>query len=76
MNKIQWDIRRELRAWTAEEIKVRWPFTPEHFEAIDGKLFFEDEQRIHLLAMLLENVGIDAAIRLAPAELWGEALNA
>jgi hypothetical protein len=74
MRNLQWDIRREPRAWSNEELEARWPFTPEHFEAIDGKLFFEEEQRLHLLAMLLENVGIDAAVRLAPAELWREAL--
>lgn len=74
MNQIVWDIRREGRAWSLDEIDVRWALTPEHFELIDGKMFFEEEQRIHLLAMLLENVGIDAAVRLAPAELWREAL--
>jgi hypothetical protein len=75
MSEIRWDIRREPRAWSPEEMDVRWPLTPEHFESIDGKLFFEDAQRLHLLAMLLENVGIDAAIQLAPAELWREALD-
>ncbi|HKS23100.1 MAG TPA: hypothetical protein VJZ76_09910 [Thermoanaerobaculia bacterium] len=74
MNTIRWDIRREPRAWSHEEMEARWPFTPEHFEVIDGQLFFDEEQRLHLLAMLLENVGIDAAVRLAPAELWREAL--
>ena len=75
MSDIHWDIRREPREWSVEEINVRWPHTPEHFELIDGKMFFEDEQRLHLLAMLLENMGIDAAIRLAPPELWREALD-
>jgi hypothetical protein len=50
--------------------------TPENFEAIDGKIFWGDEDRLNLLAMLLENVGIDAVIRLAPVSVWREALDA
>src|SRR6266540_3189639 len=73
MEEVRWDIRREPRAWSGDEINARGALTPEHFEIIDGKLFFEDEQRLDLLAMLLENVGLDAAIRLAPVELWREA---
>ncbi len=76
MNQIQWDIRREPRSWSRDEMKARFALTPEHFEAIDGKLFFEEQQRLNLLRMLLENVGLDAAVRLAPAALWREALNA
>ena len=42
----------------------------------DGRQdFWEDEERLNLLAMLLENVGIDAAVRLAPANVWREALD-
>ncbi len=74
MPELNWDIRREGRAWTPEEFAVRWPLTPEKFELIDGKIFWSDDERLNLLAMLLENVGIDAAVRLAPAQLWREAL--
>ncbi|MFN8558236.1 MAG: hypothetical protein U0531_13140 [Dehalococcoidia bacterium] len=38
--------------------------TPEKFEMIDGKLFWSDEERLTMLALMLENVGIDAALRL------------
>jgi len=71
---MQWDIRRQGRAWTAEEAASRWRLTPEKFELIDGKLFWREEDRVALLAMLLEQVGIDGAIRLAPIELWREAI--
>lgn len=76
MNVPQWDIRREGRAWSADEGYTRFELTPEKFEMIDGKLFWEDHERITLLAMLLENVGIDAALRLAPLNVWREALDA
>ncbi|HJW92562.1 MAG TPA: hypothetical protein VJ901_02990 [Thermoanaerobaculia bacterium] len=72
----QWDIRREGREWAGDECYARFDLTPERFEMADGKLFWSDEQRITLLALLLENVGIDAALRLAPLDLWRESLDA
>jgi hypothetical protein len=74
MADLTWDIHREGRSWTSEEVASRWPLTPEKLEAIDGKMLWSDEDRLNLLAMLLENVGIDAAIRLASAKVWREAL--
>ena len=38
-------------------------------EVIDGRLFFDEFQRRMLLGMLLENVGMDAAIELADLNL-------
>ncbi len=75
MSEPQWDIRREGRAWSDEGYE-RFALTPEKFEMIDGKLFWSDEERVTLLAMLLENVGIDAALRLAPLDRWRAALEA
>jgi hypothetical protein len=69
-------IRREGREWSGTEGYARFELTPEKFEMIDGKLFWSDEERVALLAMLLENVGIDAALRLAPLERWRAALEA
>ena len=76
MTEPHWDIRRQGRAWSGDEGYRRLDLTPEKFEMIDGKLLWDDEQRINLLAMLLENVGIDAALRLAPLDRWREALDA
>lgn len=70
-----WDIRREGRAWRAEAFE-RYQMTPEKFEMIDGKLFWSDEERLTMLALMLENVGIDAALRLGDRRLWREALDA
>jgi|GEM_PF-683752 len=73
---MQWDIRREGRAWSDDEFPARWALTPEKYEVWDGKMLWTDEDRLNLLALLLENVGIDAALRLAPKEVWREALDA
>jgi hypothetical protein len=76
MSEPNWDIRREGRAWSGDEGYSRFELTPEKFEMVDGMLFWSDEQRVTLLALLLENVGIDVALRLAPLDRWREALAA
>ena len=40
----------------------------------DGKLYWDDEERLTMLGLLLENVGIDKAIRLGDPQLWREAI--
>ena len=73
---VRWDIRREGREWSGEEFQARWELTPEKFEMYDGKLFWEESDRVNLLALLLENVGVDAAIRLGSLEVWEAAISA
>jgi hypothetical protein len=73
---MQWDIRREPRRWSDDEIRSRLELTPEHFEVFDGEMLSTEEDRVNLLGIMLEQVGIDAALRLAPKELWREALDA
>ena len=74
MPHVAWDIRREGRAWTADEALPRWELTPEKFEMDGGKLFWDDRDRLTLLALLLENVGADAAVRLGDPEVWRAAI--
>ena len=71
---IDWDIRREGREWSAEEMEPRWELTPEKFEVYEGQLFWSEEDRLHLLAMLLENVGADAAVRIGSPAIWKAAI--
>jgi hypothetical protein len=74
---IAWDIRREARAWTGAEFLVRAERLPQvSLEISDGKLFFREETRRTILAMLLENVGLDAAVRLGDLAQWKEAIAA
>ncbi len=44
-------------------------------EMTDGKLFNSNQDRLYVLALLLESVGIDAAVRLGPPELWQQAIS-
>jgi hypothetical protein len=71
---VRWRIERKGRAWTTAEFPARWELTPEKFETWEGELFFHENDRINLLALLLENVGADAAVRLGALEVWEAAL--
>jgi hypothetical protein len=73
---IDWDIHREGRAWTAKEFNIRADRLIElKFEISRGKLFWSEETRRMILAMLLENVGMDAAVRMGDPALWKEAID-
>lgn len=74
-DQVRWDIRRSGRAWGKDAID-RYQLTPEKFEMCEGKLFCSDEQRLLMLGLLLENVGVDAAIRLGERQVWREAVAA
>ena len=66
-----YNIRREGHEITGGAERV---LTVPKIEMTDGKLFNTDADRIHVLALLLESVGIDAAVRLGPPELWRAAV--
>jgi hypothetical protein len=72
---IAWDIRREGRAWTAEEFITRADRLVElKLEVSKGKLFWSDETRRLILGMLLENVGRDEVVKLGDLSRWKEAI--
>lgn len=50
--------------------------TPEKIEMYEGKLFWEDSERVTMLALLLENVGVDRAVRLGNPAVWRAAIAA
>ena len=70
-----WDIRREGRAWGSEAMS-RYEMTPEKTEMIGGRLYWTDEDRLTMLALLLENVGADKAVRLGDPAIWRAAVAA
>jgi hypothetical protein len=74
MNTVRWDIRRQGRRWKQVEARARWELTPEKLEMYEGKLLWDDEQRLMLLGLLLENVGVDRAVRLGDPTVWREAV--
>jgi hypothetical protein len=73
MNENEWDIRREGREWTGEEFSRRIYQAPEKIEFVGG-IFTSEEERMTVLAMLLENLGIDKVVRLGNPADWQAAV--
>jgi len=75
--EIDWDIRRAGRSWTPAEFTARASrLLGMDLEISEGKLLGSDESRLLLLGMLLEGVGLDAAVRLGDPERWRAAVAA
>ena len=64
-----WDIRREGRVWSHDEFNRRICQAPEKIEYTGG-IFTYDHERLTVLAMLLENLGIDKAVQLGNLKDW------
>jgi hypothetical protein len=73
MKTPDWDIRREGRRWSHEEFDQRINQTPEKIEFVNG-IFASDRERLIVLGMLLENLGIDRAVRFGRLEDWKAAV--
>jgi hypothetical protein len=69
----EWNIGRKGRQWTHEEFERRIYQAPEKIEFTDG-IFTYERERMIVLAMLLENLGIDKAVRLGNPADWKAAL--
>ena len=72
---VKWDIRREGHAW-GNEAMSRYEMTPGKTEMIAGRLYWTDEERLTMLALLLEQVGADKAVRLGDPAIWRAAVAA
>jgi len=75
MSDSAWDIRGQGRAWKGDEARQRYELTPEKLEMISGKLLWDEEDRVRLLGLLLENVGADRAVRLGDPAVWRAAVD-
>jgi hypothetical protein len=73
MKPIEWDIRREGRRWSHEDFDQRIYQAPEKIEFVNG-IFSSERERLNVLGMLLENLGIDRAIQFGRLEDWKAAI--
>src|SRR6516162_1458494 len=73
MKPINWDIRREGRLWSDEEFDERISQAPDKIEYVNG-IFASDRERLIVLGMLFENLGIDRAVRHGRLEDWKAAI--
>jgi hypothetical protein len=69
----EWKIEREGRVWSHEEFERRIYQAPEKIEYTGGIFTYEDD-RLTVLAMLLENLGIDKAVQLGNLQDWKAAI--
>src|SRR6516162_6397618 len=70
---LNWDIRRKGRLWSHEEFDERISQAPEKIEYVNG-IFASDRERLIVLGMLFENLGIDRAVRHGRLEDWKAAI--
>ncbi len=73
MTQERWDVRRQGKRWTKEELESRLRMAPEKIEFVGG-IFASDSQRFAVLGMLLENLGIDKVVRFGNLEDWKAAI--
>lgn len=74
LGEIVWKFQGVGRAWNQDEINSRYEECPARIELVYGKLFWCEEDRVMLLGMLLENVGLDCAVRVGDPFAWREAI--
>jgi hypothetical protein len=73
---MEFSIQRQGRKWSRAEIEEKYhKLCPEKIELIEGKMFWTHEQRLNMLAVLLENVGMDVAVTLGDPTLWKQAVD-
>ena len=70
---LTWDIRRDGHAWGLEAMS-RYQMAPEKTEMVAGKLYGSEEERLTMLALLLENIGADKAVRIGNPKIWRAAV--
>jgi len=69
----EWNISREGRQWKDVEFHKRIYQAPEKIEFVGG-IFTNEDERLTVLAMLLENLGIDQVVRLGNPADWKAAV--
>ena len=70
----KYDVGLEGKAWAPDKALVRHDELPQKIEMIRGRLFWSDEERLLVLAALLEQMGASAAVRIGNPEVWRAAI--
>jgi hypothetical protein len=73
LNPSEWDIRREGRKWTSEETEYWMYHAPNKIEFVGG-IFAGEQERLRVLGMLLELLGIDKVVRFGGLDDWKAAI--
>ena len=73
MGSSEWDIRREGRKWTREESQHWLYHAPNKIEFVGG-IFAGEQQRLLVMGMLLELLGIDKVLQFGKLDDWKAAV--
>lgn len=73
---VEWHLSRQSRSWSADEMASKMDLLPAKLEAIGGKVCLNVEQRLMLLAALLENLGTDVVVGLGDLQTWRASVDA
>jgi hypothetical protein len=68
-----WTISRFGHRWSREQAERRMYQAPEKIEFVGG-IFSSDRERLTVLGMILETMGIDAAVEFGRIEDWKSAI--
>jgi hypothetical protein len=73
---MEFNIQRQGRKWNRTEVEQKHrSLCPEKIELVEGRMLWTDEQRLNMLALLLEKVGMDAAVSLGDPVLWKQSID-
>lgn len=67
---VAWHLSRQGRSWSADEMVAKLDLLPAKLEALGGKVCLTVEQRLVLLAALIENIGTDIVVALGDLDIW------
>ena len=77
--EVTWELRPEGYAWENDADRPdhclrRYYMAPHKNELIAGRLYWSEEDRLFMLALLLENVGANQAVRIGDPAVWKAAV--
>ena len=76
MKQRKYNVTLAGRPWNGAEAQERYAELPLKPTLIDGRLYFTQDERLEMLAALLEHCGAAAAVRIGDPDVWKEAVRA
>ncbi len=74
MKQRKYNVTLAGRPWSGAEAQERYAALPLKLALIDGRLYFTQDDRLEMLAALLEHCGAAAAVRMGDPAVWHEAV--
>lgn len=74
-SKIDWCFERTPIDWGSLPggYRARYELSPGKIEMVEGKLFWSDADRLIMVGLLIENLGVDKVMQLGNPAIWKKA---